>query len=197
MIKKGKEKYFKNIYKIKDSNLFIENDLPIEQHKNKPSIVFLVESPHKDEYVLVDDTIKPLRPANGITGIQIINNITTLIMASGCTLPAGEYNLIICNAIPFQTSLSSFYKGGTNNELRDYIWNELWKLEAVPELLESKLSAYSPSLLFNGCMSTNTANGKIRDKIQKFLDERFPTMQKVQTPHPSLFHNIDNCKIIK
>jgi hypothetical protein len=75
-----------------------------------PAIVIVLESPHKDEYLYDMKKIKPIAPAQGVTGEKIDSYLIDIINAYKNLMKINqpEYRVLLVNPIPYQTSLYFF-----------------------------------------------------------------------------------------
>ena len=85
----------------------LEKDSVISTNSN-PRIVILLESPNKDEY---DKGFKPLRPANGITGLYLCcflpNHVLPKLIDLGLTLVQKKpFDILLVNHVQYQVSLA-------------------------------------------------------------------------------------------
>jgi hypothetical protein len=121
---------------------------------NGRKIVLVIESPHKDEY---DENFTPIAPAQGATGKNIDTFICNVIdQHNKLSLSEGQYDLIICNPVQFQTSLFHLHniplnKNSPAKKIRDKMWRGIYDHEQ--KNFYSRLCLYSPSVIINACTS--------------------------------------------
>lgn len=108
----------------------------------KQSVVLILESPHTDEYK--SGTLPP-SPALGKTGDNIQSFFKQKLQATSINLADGAYDIILCNAIQYQTSL-----GCKTTIFRDRIWIYLWANGERDEFVR-RLKHYNPSMIINSC----------------------------------------------
>ncbi|MEG2183334.1 MAG: hypothetical protein RRY12_01480 [Cloacibacillus sp.] len=133
------------------------------------SIVLLIESPHKSEYVqknYKNRELMPIYPAQSETGDNIDKFLTKALhiilkqnrvnMSPNCENTQDlirdikpECPLVICNAIQYQTSLdfarSSIKRGIKLDEtIRDNMFELLWEIKAIQDDLLKRLRSYNP-----------------------------------------------------
>ena len=172
-------KHSKN--EIKNSKF---NDLYVMRDKDIDSIVLLLESPHKDEYLESNQLYIPISPAQKKTGDRIENNICILINELisnpkyNLRLNKGEYRIIICNPIQYQTSLYYLYKSKIFKKLRDDIWSEIFNQPKVQDYFLDRINTYKPKLILNGCTKGCS------EKINNFIKGKIPGIKYYETSHP-------------
>lgn len=148
------------------------------------SIVFLLESPHKDEYKdagNVYNISRPQVPANGRSGKSINRHLhTVLSRIEEHHLIVPDCHVIISNPIPFQASLHAIHgrplKNGRNchwKKFRDYIWRTLWAEQRIRQSFRARLSRYNPSLVINGC----TGN------LKQLVCQELSHVTRIQSPY--------------
>lgn len=97
------------------SSIVYEDNIPKDKDAN--IMILILESPHKDEF---DKDGKPLGPAMGATGRNIVKHIGTIFENIG---NFQNYHLILMNPIPFQCSLGVESSGF----IRDAVFAAAWK----------------------------------------------------------------------
>lgn len=130
---------------------------PLLRRQRIRSIVFLLESPHMDEYQRGNINC-PIAPAMGKTGSNIAEYLGTVlsrIEPQRFIVPG--YLVIISNPIQFQTSLHAIHgmspradkgKWGT---LRDNVWRTLWAEPHIQRCFKKRLEGYCPKVIINAC----------------------------------------------
>lgn len=179
-----------------DSNF---NDDIALNHTNKPVILLILESPHKDEY---DDDFNPIAPANGATGaeiqIKIRKVLEEIVLNHNVQLKDKTYYLIISNPVPYQTSLNYFHKqslDGIYKTLRNKVWGALWSIKSIQDDFEKKILDYDPDLIINACtggvknVSINTGIGSFNLNLALtlwILCNKKWNHQLIRMYHPSI-----------
>lgn len=157
--------------------------------KTSKSIVIILESPHKYEY---NDDFEPIAPAQKTTGKMIKEYLDTLIyylMSKGMVdLKDEEYRVIICNPVPYQTSLYHIHNIALGNrecgeeikKIRDDVWNRLFDDERQKDFINN-INSYNPILFINACTE------KYRERVTRVIktNETLKDITTVETNHPS------------
>ncbi len=153
----GNQYIFNSSCYDKDDNHIFCRKTVTNKKQNNPVIITILESPHKHEFD--KNTHTPIGPANGITGKnireKIDNCIQSLLDETNCanetsTLNSNTFDLILMNAIQFQTSL-----GYATKIARDDVFKCLWDCGGREDFLE-RLKKYmnlycSGGLILNLC----------------------------------------------
>ena len=169
---------------------------------DRPTLVIVLESPHRDEYGGSVDM--PIAPARGTTGARIhkhlcrmLNSCRQMTCLLSSNVPA---RVIISNPIPFQTSTYAIHGGRIKKEdsikLRNFIWSALWDLKGCDsddnyvfrQEFRSRLDCYCPKAIINAC----TKGGRRHNKVDRFLRDwrNQPPNRSVQiynAKHPSIW----------
>lgn len=170
------------------------NDCHIKVDENENSIVFLLESPHKDEYDEKSNTYEPIAPAQGKTGKRIEENICIVINELICNhnlnLSDGKYRIIICNPVQYQSSLYYLHGKGISSRkiysnLRNEIWYEIFNQCKIQADFKNRINSYNPKLILNSC--TN----ECKKEVAAFINTNFPTLKYYETSHPSTWGNFN------
>ncbi|MCY4560054.1 MAG: hypothetical protein OXF79_27580 [Chloroflexi bacterium] len=149
------------------------------------TIALLLESPHKDEF---DSNDSPIAPAQGTTGTNIHEYFEHII-----NIEIGRFNfvtqeagLIICNPIPFQTSLHMIHSGilKCKDKLKEDIWKALWEETCVREDFRSRIKNYKPDLVINACTG-GSKEGSLNDKVTCYLKSTEICENICRINHPS------------
>jgi hypothetical protein len=161
-----------------------------------PPVVMLLESPHTEEYCLCpcSGKYRPLAPAQGTTG----RNIQRFIDANADIFEA--HPLILCNPIPWQTSLEWLHgiplrekksdgkQDTTGKQIRDAVWKAVWKQhETVASNLYGKMNdTYKPRAIINACTGGIDSNG-LRCILQRSLRDNLRSHETlvIESSHPS------------
>ena len=150
------------------------------ENKERPTIVIVLESPHRREY---NDAGAALRSANGNTGKKLKANleqkIDKVIKNGLLKLSAGTYNLYAVNAIQYQCS---FGVKPIQPELRNTVFRTLWPSLKVNFF--NRLKQLKPIVIINMCTGgikaigdyiANTANmAKASKYIKNLLSKELP-----------------------
>ena len=168
-------------------------DRPTNQQDFDGTILFLLESPHKDEYDN-NNIACPIAPAQGQTGTKI-NNFLECVLNAPCNRHLrsrirNNYRIIIANPIQFQTSLWVIHRGGLCRDwhlLRDATWKTLWDMPEIRREFCCRVRSYNPHVVLNCCTS------QLRESVTSFLRHFCFTSQMhiYQSCHPSAW----NCGI--
>lgn len=201
---KSNNKIFGNKYKLNYSNgdkvndekrgfLYFDNNsstwifcgLSQIKHKKYNNLVLILESPHKSEY---DTSGKPLRPANGITGLKINKYLTNQIQPNWKLNKGTIYCVWIVNAIQYQMS---GYNQLKNNQYYSKIWHTVrncafktvWENETTFGLqddLKKRVESIKPLIIIN-CVT----GGKNKYSLQNLVDNVVRSNCKCN--HPSVW----------
>ncbi|MFD2611224.1 hypothetical protein [Paenibacillus gansuensis] len=184
----------------------------------RPTLLVLMESPHNDEYLYLDENgdpvkipvvrdradavrriarVEPVRPANGKTGEHMDRFLAAV--AEGLA-PSGRdvmYRVIVANPVQYQTSLHAVH-GGTLSKplygaLRDNVWKALWTQEAVRSDFAARLAAYKPAVIFNGC--TRVVKPLVEEAIREVL--RGQAVECYRVAHPFAWFSAANRKLTR
>lgn len=173
-------------------------DRPIRLESREPTLVIVLESPHRDEYGVSVGT--PIAPARGATGARIhkylryvLNNCSQVKRLLSSRAPV---RVIISNPIPFQTSAYAIHGGRLNDpaRLRNFVWRELWRLEACnsgrseyvfQQEFRRRLDSYNPIAIVNACTSGGGRRDKVASVLQDWCDRCGQSVQLYEAAHPS------------
>ena len=128
-----------------------------------PTIVVVLESPHKDEFN--NQNFPNGNPALGKTGKMLQEHFKAILRKNISELP-NNYRVILMNSIQFQCSL-----GEVPKKYRDYMWLSLWfgTNNLFKNDFINRLNSYNPSYIFNFCTIGN--HTKIEFCLQKCSPE--------------------------
>jgi len=148
----------------------IEDENNINYYENENLILFILESPHKNEYKLIRNQINkqktiteilPIAPASRTTGnnlnLYLQRLLRNIFSIKNNLLNKNEYKIIIANPVPYQCSLSSLYKKPKklNQSLRDAVWIKFWNNKIIKkdfdEILNKLCKSNSVDLIINAC----------------------------------------------
>lgn len=117
-------------------------------------IVFVLESPHRDEYRNGDARWEPIGPLQNRTHFD--RHIRELL--SQIPAKVGRASLILSNPVPYQASLDRFMRGRSGRKVklqrtvRYAIWRTLFD-EGFQADFKCRLSVYQPAAIINACTS--------------------------------------------
>lgn len=180
-----------------DESEFLESkfkDRRISETTNGNSILFILESPHKDEIVMHNNVLMPKGPAQGTTGIQMKKKLASVFRQNMSVLNlSGEYHLYIVNPVRMQASLFALHRMNLSNKLclaiRDEIWKFMWiNHPNYRSDFKALISQVQPCIIINAC----TAN------LKKFVNREIPeNMQLFEVFHPSawVYQNVADISI--
>lgn len=145
------------------------------------TMVFLLESPHKDEY---KDGC-PVAPAQGDTGCNIAKYLGSLLCHLSPNI-SDESRVIISNPIRYQTSLSMILKSKKiNTKIRDKMLDNFWGIEKIKKDFLCRIRKYKPNIIINACTGGMDSNG-FRRTVSKYLQEKGICVgQLYEINHPS------------
>ncbi|ODJ59877.1 hypothetical protein [Brochothrix thermosphacta] len=171
---------------IKQGNpLILDSKYPDEKFtknikKTTRKIIIVLESPHVDEFSYgknkkgVLNNIKAIAPAQGRTGKQIYNNLGNLFNQINCSLAdikpkESQFEVILINPIPYQTSLSTLTSDKINMTLRDKVWKALWFNETnLQQNFSTLLKGFSKNdIIINAC--TKVLKSYPQEIIKKYF----------------------------
>lgn len=138
--------------------------------KNK--IVVLIESPHKNEFML-----NLVAPALGNTGDKLHMFLPRLLL-NNRLIDSNESEIYLVNCINYQCSL-----GYDTSVYRDKVFNNLWREIKIQNSLKRRLIKISPNVIINAVTSNQ------KQKISKFLQNiKLGTLYEADS-HPSVWTN--------
>jgi len=145
---------FKSPKGLNISKFSTENDIEIDD--SDENLILILESPHKDEYVIENKKLIPKSPASGDTGKHLYkyfnSHVLPILFSLGLILEQSKkYNFCIVNPVPYQTSLFHINGKGVHKTLRNKIWKKLYP--KCSSIFKEKLNSYEPSIILNGCTS--------------------------------------------
>lgn len=152
-------------------------------------ILLLLESPHEKEYIYDEDTLIPIAPAQGNTGKNIEKYLDLVInemkYKHGINFENKKYSIIICNPVPYQTSLKYYHKKGLNgiyDKLRNDVWEKVFKQKSVNTNFLNKLKEYKSEVIINAC------TGGCTELVEKCIEENKKDIKYksyIVTSHPA------------
>ncbi|GAA0084846.1 hypothetical protein UT300007_12850 [Clostridium sp. CTA-7] len=166
----------------------------LREGKNIIKIAVVMESPHREEFVIENNKFKPLGPAMGASGNNIEKYLINLIKAiEKCYFVCNKYDIYIINPVKFQASLGSFYKKGLNDKIRNELWKCLYENVYKKEFLE-ELKKYD--IIVNSCTAINKEYGKyqITNDLKSIENRTFDIIECSR--HPGYWHLTTKLKFI-
>lgn len=150
----------------------------------KKCIIFILESPHIDEYDLVEnikgvnissDNFKPNFPAAGKSGDNIENILKFL---NDINKFKENIDVILINRIQFQTSLGSFLKDNGKKvfaPIRNRIFDILWGKENIEknfwERLTEFIEKYQEKIIINASTKDSDKGSEFHKKLEAKMAE--------------------------
>jgi hypothetical protein len=174
-----------------------------------PTIVVLLESPHRDEYTRDDSRFKPIAPAQGDTGTRFRKRLPDVINEAWKQLKvthklASTYSIILANPIQWQASLARYYSEELKKSVRNRVWKCLWNYKDGEDLIvqryfKDRLREYKPRLIINACtanLSSNIDSYFLRSKESQ--DSILDNCRVVRTYHPSswMYHKLPPVEVV-
>lgn len=195
-----KKEFFKKIPLGIIKNNEIKELCKIEENKNY--ILIVLESPHKSEYKIEKEEIKVIAPAKGETGDNILKNeeIIKEIVDDLKQLENKEnYEIIIINPVPYQTSLYHLYERSEeetkeykmNQRIKKFVWREIWDLKECKDEFMKNIKKINPVYTFNCCTYA------FKKRIGEIIKEELKTNDIYELYHPSHDGFTDELKHIK
>jgi hypothetical protein len=172
-----------------------------DSYASLPTIILVLESPHKDEY---DHALRQaIGPAVGHTGMQIRNillsnileyempvvcqNTSTLLVTHRRRkkIHGGRYRILLVNAIQFQCSLGAEPRLYRDN-LFAAMWNGLGKADFCNRI-EAYKNQFHVAVVINGCTDLICNNSKYKHAVQDEIESIFDHKQflLLECAHPS------------
>ncbi|ATB32328.1 hypothetical protein MEBOL_005805 [Melittangium boletus DSM 14713] len=156
------------------------------------SLIFILESPHADEYDEVDGVWTPKEPLWGSRD-EFRCKLKDVLVPLKLQSPI---RIVLCNPVQWQTSLHRFYsinpkigkKWKIQGLIRKQIWCRLWNYEPSEEMsirseFKARLNAYKPQFIINACTRDfRKAVGLLLEQSQQSLQ-----VQPYRVNHPCLW----------
>ena len=166
-------------------------DRPAADAAGSETILLILASPHKDEYVRKPNgQLAPKAPAqsrNWLGAGRAIHSYGHDVLGK-LGLDNGEYSLVIANPVPYQCSLSSVGPGRPaplDRSVRDHVWRQLFSLKFVQEDFLDRCMRYRPRIVLNCC--TTELQTELTDFIyENFLRTAGPGITLFESEHPSV-----------
>jgi len=127
------------------------------------NILIILESPHRYEY---DAKFNSIALVMGKTACLLFERLGKHLMHSKMKINEGEYNLILCNAVQYQTSCGL---NPINRELRNSNWLEIYKEYNGEDDFKERVFAIKPRYTINLCTGGKSISG-LRQKVSESLD---------------------------
>lgn len=138
----------------------------LKSKKGLKRLGLLLESPHKSEY----QNGLPIRPANGVTGEKIEALLANKMSESKLQkeLPKTyDYEVVLINAIQYQTSCYKLLKEEWNAVNRDHVFRLMYNNFGLKADLMKRLQSYGLDYLIN-CV-TNNLKKEVQEDISKYF----------------------------
>lgn len=158
--------------------------------RNLPTVVFLLESPHKDEYSKSNDEYNPIAPAMGTiigtTGRNLDDGLGYVLSQVRSGVADGS-RIIISNPVQFQASLHMILQDKLNTSVRNAVWTALWQHQGrhIKNCFASRMENYNPYLVINACTGGQDDNNGLNKQVTRFLKEEKICREIYEINHPS------------
>ena len=165
-------------------------DRPPNRAQFNGTVLLLLESPHKDEYLNGNPRF-PIAPAQGRTGRRIDKFLACILNNPHSRGTIGDINsnsrVIIANPVQFQTSLWAVHERSLSglHTLRNAVWKTLWDVPQIQWNFRRRLGAYRPDVVLNCCTYDL---GKL---VTPFLSQYSLGARIFRARHPSMW----NCSV--
>jgi len=134
-----------------------------ERKYQEKNILVILESPHRFEF---DASGNPIALMMGKTGNLFFDYFVKHLAKSSLPLVDGLYNLIVCNAVQYQTSCGL---NPINRTIRDQNWLEIYHEKGGEQDFKKRIFAIKPRYTINLCTGGRNPNG-LRSQISQSLD---------------------------
>jgi hypothetical protein len=165
------------------------------------SLVFILESPHKGEYHVINGKWTAREPLTGSRGV-FETHLASVLKKLNLRDPI---RIVLCNPVQWQASLHRFYltktrtgrKWKLQGSIRKQIWCQLWNYsqdgeEPVQANFVSRLLAYNPKFIINACSK------EFRIPVGLLLGQYFNLkLQPYTVNHPSGWNGATNRVLVK
>lgn len=179
------------------------------------TIVVVLESPHRDEYLR--NLSEPIAPAQGKTGSNLQDHLG-FVLRTCPTLYSGlegDTRVVLANPVQFQTSLVSIIRcPGGFKPVRDAVWRGLWNHQLaaynqngerqttndsypIRDCFEARLGDLAPDYIINACTSETDTMKEMKESVNSFLANNFPSCKRYEVGHPSSWFSEDNRKLYR
>ncbi len=133
-----------------------------QQAYHEHHLLVILESPHRYEY---DDQNKPIGLIMGKSGDNFFSLFASTLEKSDIKLVNRTYNVILANAVQYQTSCGL---NPLNRTIRDANWHDIFDRYGGKEDLKKRIFAIKPRFTINLCTGGRHPDG-IREKINQTL----------------------------
>lgn len=159
-------KYTFNFYE-RDTIDYSETDYKFLSNNtyHEKNILVVLESPHRFEY---DEYNNPIGLAMGKTGDNLFELFTFALNKSCLRINDGEYNVILTNAIQYQTSCGL---NPIDRKLRDKNWLDIYDNYGGEEDFKKRIFMIKPRITLNLCTGGRNIEGlrtKVSNSLMKF-----------------------------
>lgn len=167
------------------------------------TIVIVLESPHKDEYIFNENQKQYIGPALGTTGQNLLNWLPSVLInyvpteidkktaTAKCiekhNIKLGVYAVKLVNAVQYQCSL------GQETELfRDNVFSKMWEKPNIRKSFGKRLEECKPSIIINCCTKGDykreeeSLRFRVQKEINKFAKDNICLL--LRATHPSSAH---------
>jgi hypothetical protein len=127
-------------------------------------IIVILESPHRFEY---NASNEPLGLAMGKTGYLFFDMFESALSKSHMYIKDGRYNVILMNAIQYQTSCGL---NPINREVRDRNWLDIYEKYGGELNLKKRIYTIKPRYTINCCTGGKNPNG-LRAIVSRSLEK--------------------------
>ena len=134
------------------------------KHYEAFNLFVILESPHRFEY---NASNQPIGLAMGQTGYLFFSMFEQLLSKSKLPLKDRTYNVILGNAVQYQTSCGL---NPIDRTIRDQNWIDIFEQHGGKTDLKQRIFAIKPRYTINLCSGGKNPNG-LRAKVSQALDE--------------------------
>ncbi len=149
------------------------------------SLLVILESPHRLEY---NASGEPVALMMGKTGALFFERFAQHLARSSLPIKVGFYNLIVCNAVQYQTSCGL---QPIDRSLRDQNWLEIYQNHGGENDLKQRVFSLKPRYTINLCTGGRSPQG-LRSLVSQSLDSYGLKKGKHYTEgaHPSSWYTV-------
>lgn len=155
-----------------------------------PTLLIMLESPHRDEYQPGSrpGSMMPIGPAQGGTGTAICRYLADILRKSKDvgTVPAGA-RVVIANPVPFQASLHAVHRkelAGSFARLRDAVWTSIWEVQEVREAFRTTMMQYNPHWIVSACTGGSDGWSGLKGQMSDWAYANGLGDRLYTAPHP-------------
>lgn len=148
----------------RDSIDYLIDDFQFISQKSyhRKNILVILESPHRFEY---DASNQPVALVMGKTGCNFFELFTSALSKSKMIIKDGEYNIIIANAIQYQSSCGL---NPLDRQIRDLNWMDIYNNHGGENDLKQRIFVIKPRYTINCCTGGRNPHG-LRAKVTESL----------------------------